>query len=76
MVESPRPEDLGEQRTPVGPEPAETRMSAADPTSEPGPRGVAARYPYAIIVIVFAIAGALAALSMLLYYALIFFGRD
>ena len=54
-MESPRPDDLGEQRTPVGPEPRETRLSAADPRSDPSARGLFARYPYAIIVIAFAI---------------------
>lgn len=51
MTESPRPEDLGEQRTPVSPEPAETEPSAADPRSDPGARGLLARYPYWFVVI-------------------------
>jgi hypothetical protein len=50
MRESPRPEDLGEQRTPVAPEPAETERSAVEPRSEEGLRGMAARWPYWIIV--------------------------
>jgi hypothetical protein len=49
MSESPRPQDLGEQRTPVAPEPAD-EPSAADPGSEPGPIGVTAGLPYWLIV--------------------------
>ncbi|MDP8904335.1 MAG: hypothetical protein M3N29_03305 [Chloroflexota bacterium] len=58
MRESPRPDDIGEQRTPVAPEPPETQRSAADPRSDPGPRGLLARYPYwfvVVAVIVFAL---------------------
>jgi hypothetical protein len=50
MQESPRPDDLGDQRTPVGPEPAD-EPSAADPRSEPGAAGAAARVPYWLVVI-------------------------
>jgi hypothetical protein len=50
MQESPRPDDLGEQRTPVGPEPPD-RTAAADPRSEPGWRGSVARMPYWFIVL-------------------------
>ena len=53
MVESPRPDDLGEQRTPLDPEPPDDERSTADPRSEPGSAGAAARYPYAIIAIAF-----------------------
>jgi len=60
MRESPRPEDLGEQRTPIAPEPAEGDRSAADPHSEPGPRGVLARYPYWIFVLVVVIVAVIA----------------
>jgi hypothetical protein len=49
MHESPRPEDLGEQRTPVAPEP-EDRPAAVDPRSETGPRGGLAKVPYWVIV--------------------------
>ena len=51
MTESPRPEDLGDQRTPVAPEPPEDDRSAADPRSEPGPRGTVAQFPYWFVVI-------------------------
>ena len=50
MKESPRPEDLGEQRTPVGPEEDGGDEAAVDPRSEPGPRGTLARLPYWFIV--------------------------
>lgn len=50
MTESPRPEDLGEQRTPVAPEPVEDERSAADPRSESGPRGAVAKFPYWLVV--------------------------
>jgi hypothetical protein len=50
MQESPRPEDLDDQRTPVAPEPPD-RPSAADPRSEPGLRGTVARLPYWFIVV-------------------------
>ena len=49
MHESPRPEDLGDQRTPVAPEPVD-EPAAVDPRSEPGARGAAARVPYWLIV--------------------------
>jgi len=49
MTESPRPEDLGEQRTAVAPEPADDSPTA-DPRSEPGRRGGLARVPYWLIV--------------------------
>lgn len=49
MHEAPRPEDLGEQRTPIAPEP-EDEPSAVDPRSEPGARGALARLPYWFIV--------------------------
>ncbi len=49
MHESPRPEDVGEQRTPVAPEPAD-EPAQADPRSEPGPVGTLARLPYWFIV--------------------------
>jgi hypothetical protein len=61
MSEAPRPEDLGEQRTPVAPEPPEDRRSAVDPRSEPGPEGTVARYPYWLVVVV----GVLAAVVVL-----------
>jgi hypothetical protein len=51
MYESPRPDELGEQRTPVAPEPEDRDRSAADPRSEPGPRGTVARMPYWFIVL-------------------------
>lgn len=50
MHEAPRPDELGEQRTPVAPEPEEDAPSAADPRSDPGVRGTAARFPYWLIV--------------------------
>lgn len=50
MQESPRPEDIGDQRTPVSPEEEEDTPSAADPRSEPGAPGVAARMPLWLIV--------------------------
>jgi hypothetical protein len=50
MTDSPRPDDLGEQRTPVAPEPNDDDQSAADPRSEPGARGAVARVPYWLIV--------------------------
>jgi len=53
MSEAPRPEDLGEQRTPVAPEPGEDQRSAADPRSDPGLGGAVARLPYWFIVIGF-----------------------
>ena len=49
MDETPRPEDLGEQRTPVAPEPAD-RPGAVDPRSEPGAKGAVAKMPYWVIV--------------------------
>ncbi|HUG47307.1 MAG TPA: hypothetical protein VMP67_02730 [Candidatus Limnocylindria bacterium] len=49
MNEAPRPQDLGEQRTPVGPEP-EDDTATADPRSEPGAKGAAARLPYWLVV--------------------------
>lgn len=49
MYESPRPEDLGEQRTRVDAQ-AEVSTSAPDPRSEPGPAGVAGRFPVWVIV--------------------------
>jgi hypothetical protein len=51
MTHSPRPEDLGEQRTPVAPEPPEDELSAVEPRSEPGVKGAAARFPYWFVVI-------------------------
>lgn len=54
VVESPRPEELGDQRTPVAPEP-DDRPAAADPRSEPGVKGTAARFPYWLIVGAFVI---------------------
>jgi hypothetical protein len=51
MSEAPRPEDLGEQRTRVGPEPAEEQPSAADPRSEPGARGALSQFPYWFVVV-------------------------
>jgi hypothetical protein len=57
MSETPRPQELGEQRTPVAPEPDDHGESAADPhsepgaRSEPGPAGVAKQFPYALVVI-------------------------
>jgi hypothetical protein len=49
MHESPRPDDLGDQRTDIDPEPSDQR-DAADPRSEPGVAGAASRYPYWLIV--------------------------
>jgi hypothetical protein len=51
MTEAPRPDDLGDQRTPVAPEPNEDRRSAADPRSESGIQGAAANFPYWFVVI-------------------------
>ena len=52
MDESPRPQDLGEQRTPIGPEPDDDEgRSAVDPRSEPGVRGTVASLPYWVIVL-------------------------
>lgn len=51
MQESPRPDDLGEQRTAVGPEPSDEHPSSADPRSEPGASGTVARVPYWFIVL-------------------------
>jgi hypothetical protein len=67
MRESPRPEDLGEQRTPVAPEPAD-ESSSADPRSEPGVTGAAARVPYWFIVIAVIVVALIA-----LYFAGIIF---
>jgi hypothetical protein len=49
MHETPRPDELGDERTPVATE-AEQRPTAADPRSEPGITGTAARYPLWLIV--------------------------
>ncbi len=49
MYESPRPEDLGDQRTPVAPEP-DDGDATVDPRSEPGVGGTVARLPYWFIV--------------------------
>lgn len=51
MTESPRPDQLGDQRTPIAPEPDEERPAAADPRSDPGAGGAAARVPYWFVVI-------------------------
>ncbi|HWH36663.1 MAG TPA: hypothetical protein VNT28_02675 [Candidatus Limnocylindrales bacterium] len=51
MSEAPRPEDLGDQRTPVAPEPPEDGRSIADPRSDEGVSGAAARFPYWFVVI-------------------------
>jgi hypothetical protein len=51
MSEAPRPEDLGEQRTPVAPEPREDRPAAVEPRSEPGLSGAAKQFPYALVVV-------------------------
>lgn len=67
MNESPRPEDLGEQRTPVAPEPADD-SPAVDPRSEPGVRGAAARVPYWLIV-----GGFIVAALVILYLAWTYF---
>jgi hypothetical protein len=64
MEESPRPDDLGDQRTPVGPEPEDERAEAADPRSEPGLRGALARVPYWFVV-----AAVIVAALILLYLA-------
>lgn len=70
MHESPRPRDLGEQATPVAPEPEDERAQA-DPRSDPGARGAAARVPYWLIVGIFLIFAV-----VLLYFAgVIFPGR-
>lgn len=52
MRESPRPEDVGDERTPVA---TEDEMmpddrGAADPRSEPGLTGSEARFPYWLII--------------------------
>jgi hypothetical protein len=49
MHEAPRPDELGEQRTPVAPEPKD-EPGATDPRSEPGARGAVAKVPYWFIV--------------------------
>ena len=49
MQESPRPEDIGDQRTPVATEEPD-RQSAVDPGSEPGPAAGASRLPLWLIV--------------------------
>ncbi|HVM30365.1 MAG TPA: hypothetical protein VM305_06305 [Candidatus Limnocylindrales bacterium] len=51
MSEAPRPDDLGEQRTPVAPEPEEHREAAADPRSDSGVQGAAASFPYWFVVV-------------------------
>ena len=48
MRESPRPDDLGDQRTRLD-APAEDSGSKADPGSEPGLAGAAAGYPLWVI---------------------------
>ena len=67
MDETPRPEDLGEQRTPVAPEPVD-RPGAVDPRSEPGAKGAAAKVPYWIIV-----AAVIVVAAVVLYLASTFF---
>jgi type VI protein secretion system component VasF len=49
MYESPRPDQVGDERTPLATEPEQSR-SPADPRSESGAAGVAARYPLWLIV--------------------------
>ena len=52
MDDSPRPQDVGDQRTPVGPEPEyDEAGSATDPRDQPGIRGTVANLPYWVIVL-------------------------
>ena len=49
MTESPRPSDVGDERTPVATE-AEQSSTPPDPASESGATGAVARYPIWLIV--------------------------
>lgn len=63
MYESPRPDDVGDERTPVATEP-EQRSTPPDPRSDPGAPGVARRYPLWLIV------GAFVIFALVLLYIL------
>ena len=61
MQGSPRPDDLGDERTPVATD-AEQQRTAPDPRSEPGVRGAIARYPLWLIV------GSVVVIGLILIY--------